>query len=219
MRDLAVSDKSWNIVLLRYFNPVGAHPSGRIGEHPVGIPNNLMPYVQQASSRRPWPRGRALLLLVCLLYCCLFRSASQVVQGKRPELRVFGGDYKESHDGTGIRDYIHVVDLSEARAPPVSTPGGGGVFCDSVRNRSVRACRRTCPLWPRRWTPRDLDASRTTSARARGPRCSTWSRPSRPPRESPASTTLWTGGRETRPPSGEGAFPCSTSLAGQIRGQ
>jgi UDP-glucose 4-epimerase len=81
LRDLHVSDGAWNIALLRYFNPVGAHPSGRIGEDPNGIPNNLMPYV------------------------------AQVAVGKLPRLRVFGNDYP-TPDGTGVRDYIHVVDLA-----------------------------------------------------------------------------------------------------------
>ncbi|MBK5963697.1 UDP-glucose 4-epimerase GalE [Thiocystis minor] len=81
LRDLSISDHAWNISLLRYFNPVGAHPSGRIGEDPNGIPNNLMPYV------------------------------AQVAVGKLPRLRVFGNDYPTA-DGTGVRDYIHVVDLA-----------------------------------------------------------------------------------------------------------
>ncbi len=81
LRDLHRSDPAWNIALLRYFNPVGAHPSGRIGEDPNGIPNNLLPYI------------------------------SQVAVGKLPELRVFGDDYP-TPDGTGVRDYIHVVDLA-----------------------------------------------------------------------------------------------------------
>jgi UDP-glucose 4-epimerase len=81
LRDLYVADRRWNIALLRYFNPVGAHPSGRIGESPTGLPNNLLPYI------------------------------AQVAVGKLPELRVFGGDYP-TRDGTGIRDYIHVVDLA-----------------------------------------------------------------------------------------------------------
>jgi UDP-glucose 4-epimerase len=80
LRDLFVSDASWNISILRYFNPVGAHSSGLIGEDPNGIPNNLMPFIAQTAT------------------------------GKRERLAVFGGDY-DTHDGTGVRDYIHVVDL------------------------------------------------------------------------------------------------------------
>lgn len=81
LEDLHASDAAWNIALLRYFNPVGAHPSGRIGEDPRGVPTNLMPYV------------------------------SQVAVGRRPHVRVWGNDYP-TPDGTGIRDYIHVVDLA-----------------------------------------------------------------------------------------------------------
>ncbi|MCK4725689.1 MAG: UDP-glucose 4-epimerase GalE [Anaerolineales bacterium] len=81
LSDLHVADTSWNIALLRYFNPVGAHPSGRIGEDPHGIPNNLVPYI------------------------------AQVAVGKLPELKVFGDDYP-TPDGTGVRDYIHVIDLA-----------------------------------------------------------------------------------------------------------
>jgi len=80
-RDLAAADAGWRIALLRYFNPIGAHASGRIGEDPVGIPNNLMPYLLQ------------------------------VAVGKRPKLSVYGGDWS-TPDGTGVRDYIHVVDLA-----------------------------------------------------------------------------------------------------------
>ncbi|KVS08904.1 UDP-glucose 4-epimerase GalE [Burkholderia multivorans] len=82
LRDLEVSDPSWRIATLRYFNPVGAHASGLIGEDPAGIPNNLMPYV------------------------------AQVAVGKLEKLRVFGSDYP-TPDGTGVRDYIHVVDLAK----------------------------------------------------------------------------------------------------------
>ena len=82
LRDVAAADPQWVVGLLRYFNPVGAHESGRIGEHPQGVPNNLMPYV------------------------------TQVAVGKRERLRVFGADYP-TPDGTGVRDYIHVVDLAE----------------------------------------------------------------------------------------------------------
>jgi UDP-glucose 4-epimerase len=81
LRDTAASDRSWRIALLRYFNPVGAHPSGLIGEDPSGVPNNLMPYI------------------------------AQVAVGKLKEVRVFGADYP-TPDGTGVRDYIHVVDLA-----------------------------------------------------------------------------------------------------------
>jgi len=81
LRDVYTADNEWHIALLRYFNPVGAHSSGTIGEDPNGIPNNLMPFI------------------------------SQVAVGKREYLNVFGGDY-DTHDGTGVRDYIHVVDLA-----------------------------------------------------------------------------------------------------------
>jgi len=83
LQDLTISDSSFQVVILRYFNPVGAHKSGTIGEDPNGIPNNLMPFI------------------------------SQVAVGKREYLSVFGGDY-DTHDGTGVRDYIHVVDLADA---------------------------------------------------------------------------------------------------------
>ncbi len=82
LRDLAASDPRWRFAILRYFNPVGAHESGLIGEDPNGVPNNLLPYV------------------------------AQVAMGKLPELAVFGNDYP-TPDGTGLRDYIHVVDLAE----------------------------------------------------------------------------------------------------------
>ena len=81
LTDLHTADSEWNVVLLRYFNPVGAHKSGTIGENPKGIPNNLMPYI------------------------------TQVAVGKLECLGVFGDDY-DTHDGTGVRDYIHVVDLA-----------------------------------------------------------------------------------------------------------
>src|SRR5699024_917666 len=79
--DVAHAYPDWSVALLRYFNPIGAHESGLIGEDPVGIPNNLMPYI------------------------------TQVASGKLNQLRVFGSDYP-THDGTGVRDYIHVVDLA-----------------------------------------------------------------------------------------------------------
>lgn len=82
LRDLQAADPAWNVILLRYFNPVGAHPSGRIGEDPHGVPENLLPYI------------------------------AQVAVGRRPFLRIFGDDYP-TRDGTGVRDYIHVVDLAQ----------------------------------------------------------------------------------------------------------
>ncbi|HWR76366.1 MAG TPA: UDP-glucose 4-epimerase GalE, partial [Thiobacillus sp.] len=96
LRDIALADAGWNIALLRYFNPVGAHESGLIGEDPRGIPNNLMPYV------------------------------AQVAVGRRPHLNVFGGDYP-TPDGTGVRDYIHVVDLARGHVAALNKlqqPGG-----------------------------------------------------------------------------------------------
>ncbi len=81
LTDIQLADPEWNVVLLRYFNPIGAHKSGRIGENPNGIPNNLMPYI------------------------------TQVAVGRREKLGVFGNDY-DTPDGTGVRDYIHVMDLA-----------------------------------------------------------------------------------------------------------
>ena len=89
LKDLYASDKSWNITILRYFNPIGAHESGLIGEDPKGIPNNLCPYI------------------------------TQVAVGKREYLGVFGNDYA-THDGTGVRDYIHVVDLAKGHVLAVN---------------------------------------------------------------------------------------------------
>ena len=89
LRDYVKADGSWSVALLRYFNPVGAHPSGLIGENPKGIPNNLMPYI------------------------------SQTAIGKFPYLRVFGNDY-DTPDGTGVRDYIHVVDLAKGHVAAIA---------------------------------------------------------------------------------------------------
>lgn len=93
LTDLHTADSEWSVILLRYFNPIGAHKSGRIGEDPKGIPNNLVPYV------------------------------SQVAVGKRECLGVFGDDYK-THDGTGVRDYIHVVDLAVGHVKAVEKLSG-----------------------------------------------------------------------------------------------
>lgn len=96
--DAAAADPALRVCLLRYFNPVGAHVSGKIGEDPNGIPNNLMPYI------------------------------AQVAVGKLPRLRVFGGDYP-THDGTGVRDYIHVVDLAKGHvAALMKLADGSGVY-------------------------------------------------------------------------------------------
>ncbi len=88
LQDLYVSDKEWNIILLRYFNPIGAHKSGLLGEDPKGIPNNLLPYI------------------------------AQVAVGKLEELGVYGDDY-DTVDGTGVRDYIHVVDLAKGHVKAI----------------------------------------------------------------------------------------------------
>jgi UDP-glucose 4-epimerase len=88
LMDIQKSDSQWNVILLRYFNPIGAHKSGLIGEDPKGIPNNLLPYV------------------------------SQVAIGKHPHVRVYGNDY-DTPDGTGVRDYIHVVDLARGHVKAI----------------------------------------------------------------------------------------------------
>lgn len=95
LRDLARADRRWELTLLRYFNPVGAHPSGQIGEDPEGPPNNLAPYI------------------------------TQVAVGRRPRLQVFGGDYP-TPDGTGVRDYLHVLDLVEGHLAALAQRRGEG---------------------------------------------------------------------------------------------
>ena len=97
LKDLCVADSEWTVALLRYFNPVGAHESGLIGEDPKGIPNNLMPYV------------------------------AQVASGKLKEIGVFGNDYP-THDGTGVRDYIHVVDLARGHVAAIEKLKKSGVY-------------------------------------------------------------------------------------------
>ncbi|KAJ8436551.1 hypothetical protein Cgig2_031492 [Carnegiea gigantea] len=98
-RDIQHGDAEWKIILLRYFNPVGAHSSGHIGEDPRGIPNNLMPFVQQ------------------------------VAVGRRPHLTVYGNDYK-TKDGTGVRDYIHVVDLADGHIAALKKLFAADVGCE-----------------------------------------------------------------------------------------
>ena len=132
MQDLYKADKEWNIILLRYFNPVGAHESGKIGEDPKGIPNNLMPYV------------------------------AQVASGKLTCINVFGDDY-DTPDGTGVRDYIHVVDLALGHIAAIEQCQDAGVHIYNLgtgRGYSVlemikafeKACGKTLPykICPRR---------------------------------------------------------------------
>lgn len=133
LRDIQTADPEWNIILLRYFNPIGAHESGRIGEDPNGIPNNLVPYV------------------------------TQVAIGKLECLGVFGDDY-DTYDGTGVRDYIHVVDLSighiKALEKLTSNPGlavynlgtGRGYSVFDVLKSFEKACNMKIPykVMPRR---------------------------------------------------------------------
>nr|BAG55466.1 UDP-glucose 4-epimerase [uncultured bacterium] len=110
LSDVYVADNEWNVILLRYFNPIGAHPSGQIGEDPNGIPNNLVPYI------------------------------AQVAVGKRPFLRVWGNDY-DTPDGTGVRDYIHVVDLARGHLAALDKladkPGVGAYNLGTGRGYSV----------------------------------------------------------------------------------
>ena len=133
LTDLHVSDPEWNVVLLRYFNPIGAHKAGIIGEDPKGIPNNLVPYI------------------------------AQVAVGKLEKLGVFGNDY-DTPDGTGVRDYIHVVDLAnghvkamkkfedkpEVRIYNLGTGNGYSVL--QVLHAFEKACGKTLPyeIKPRR---------------------------------------------------------------------
>ena len=138
LTDIQKADPEWNVILLRYFNPIGAHESGTIGENPNGVPNNLMPYI------------------------------TQVAVGKLKELGVFGNDY-DTPDGTGVRDYIHVVDLAtghiKALEKLVTHPGlvtynlGTGVgysVLDIIKNFE-KACGKEIPykITPRR--PGDID--------------------------------------------------------------
>jgi UDP-glucose 4-epimerase len=110
LRDHCAAEPAWRAVLLRYFNPVGAHPSGRIGEDPLGLPNNLMPYMMQ------------------------------VAVGKLAELQVFGDDY-DTPDGTGVRDYIHVVDLALGHVAAIerldALPGCTAINLGTGRGYSV----------------------------------------------------------------------------------
>ena len=139
-RDFGVADPAWNIMLLRYFNPIGAHKSGRIGEDPKGIPNNLLPYV------------------------------AQVAVGKLPEVNVFGNDYN-TPDGTGVRDYIHVVDLAKGHVKAlekmeIAGPGirtynlgtGNGYSVLEVVKAFEKACGHEIPYVIRPRRPGDIAA-------------------------------------------------------------
>lgn len=127
LKDLSISDNSWNVVSLRYFNPIGAHKSGLIGENPNGIPNNLVPYI------------------------------AQVASGKLEKLKVFGNDY-DTPDGTGVRDYIHVVDLAKGHIAalkyaeencgftPVNLGTGKGSSVLDVVAAYEKACGKNIPV-------------------------------------------------------------------------
>ena len=146
LKDLQVSDPEWNIIILRYFNPVGAHHSGLIGEDPNGIPNNLMPYI------------------------------AQVAVGKLDRIGVFGNDY-ETKDGTGVRDYIHVVDLAEGHVKALEklTPGvliynlgtGQGYSVLEMIEAFNKACGKTLEyeILPRR--PGDIAICYASAAKAK----------------------------------------------------
>jgi UDP-glucose 4-epimerase len=145
LEDLAASDRSWSAVALRYFNPVGAHPSGEIGEDPAGVPNNLMPFV------------------------------AQVAVGRRPALKVFGTDYP-TPDGTGVRDYLHVMDLARAHLTAVdrAAPGfaafnlgtGAGTSVLELVRAFEAASGRGIPLEPAPRRPGDVAALYADPARA-----------------------------------------------------
>jgi UDP-glucose 4-epimerase len=148
LRDMAAADPAWQVAILRYFNPVGAHPSGRIGEDPLGVPNNLMPYV------------------------------AQVAIGRRPRLAVFGGDY-DTPDGTGVRDYLHVVDLAQGHVKSLERllgqPGSLTINLGTGRGHSVlevvaayeRASGRRVPYDIVARRPGDIDACYADPALAR----------------------------------------------------
>lgn len=146
LRDLYAADKAWTVAILRYFNPVGAHESGLIGEDPRGIPNNLAPYI------------------------------AKVAVGELKEVGVFGGDY-DTPDGTGVRDYIHVVDLAEGHVAAIEKLTRPGVFTYNLgtgKGYSVlevirafeRACGKKLPyvICPRR--PGDIAACYADASKA-----------------------------------------------------
>lgn len=148
LKDLAVSDKEWSVMLLRYFNPIGAHKSGLIGENPNGIPNNLLPYI------------------------------AQVAVGKLKELGVFGNDY-DTPDGTGVRDYIHVVDLAKGHlaaldyamnhtgSEAVNLGTGKGSSVLEVLRSFEKACGKELPYKIRERRPGDIATCYADTAKAK----------------------------------------------------
>lgn len=139
LRDLYKADNSWSIAILRYFNPIGAHPSGLIGENPNGIPNNLMPYIIKVATK------------------------------ELPYLNVFGNDYN-THDGTGVRDYIHVVDLAKGHVKAIEMalkePGcdaynlgtGKGYSVLELVNTFIKVNKVDVPYEIKERRPGDIDA-------------------------------------------------------------
>ncbi len=148
LTDLHVSDPEWNVVLLRYFNPIGAHKSGKIGEDPKGIPNNLLPYV------------------------------AQVAVGKLKEVNIFGNDYN-TPDGTGVRDYIHVVDLAVGHVKALkkieekagvcvyNLGTGNGYSVLQVVNAFSKACGKDLPYVIRDRRPGDIAMCYADPAKAK----------------------------------------------------
>lgn len=148
LRDIYKADTSWNIALLRYFNPIGAHESGEIGENPNGIPNNLLPYV------------------------------SKVAIGELETVNVFGNDY-DTPDGTGVRDYIHVVDLAEGHIKALekltSNPGlvtynlgtGKGYSVLEIIHNFEKACGKKIPYKITKRRPGDIDMCYANPEKAR----------------------------------------------------
>ncbi len=148
LMDICAADPGLNVALLRYFNPIGAHESGRIGEDPNGIPNNLVPYI------------------------------AQVAVGKLPELNVFGSDYP-THDGTGVRDYIHVVDLALGHVAALrklekncglfvcNLGTGKGYSVLDVLHAYEKACGKTLPYAIKLRRPGDIAVCYADPAKAR----------------------------------------------------
>ena len=154
LRDLCKADAEMGVAILRYFNPVGAHPSGLLGEDPKGLPNNLMPFI------------------------------TKVATGAQPELKIFGDDYP-TKDGTGVRDYLHVMDLSEGHLAAIRALEKGLKVLPPGASAHVPSCELVCGgLQLTACVPRGRERSRSTWARGWGCRCWRWWRPS-----------AWRGGR------------------------